>query len=144
MRHISALVIALAVASGCATASAPPRHYGVNNALPGLEMQTWSESTADSGKQLVFGRAHAFVTCVANGGVIWVHRRSPEETCDGTAPTNPVPSANAVASGWGRFPDGVPFSLGVEGVASTANEQTLCVDAWNQGSAGANLVCVAH
>lgn len=142
MKSLHALVIVIVAAAGCATTAPAPHKYGVNNSLVGIETQTWYSTTADSGQQLVFGRAHGFVSCLAQTGTYWVKRHSPDET-SGTPPSTPVPSANAVASGWGRITDGQTISWGQEGVASTSNEQTLFVDAWNQTTSG-NLICVAH
>lgn len=143
MKKWAAILILFFSGLACATAAAPaPHKYGVNSALVGIESKTVFNATASSAKQVVFGRAHAFVELYSRGGTFWVRRRSPDET-SGVLPTNPIPSANTVSSEWVRISDAEKRHWGVEGVAATQNEQTLFIDVWPETSGG-DLEIVAH
>lgn len=129
MRRLSVLAL-LVFALGCASFAPAPHKVGVSAGTTGFVSGTLYSATVSSGKQIVFTTGFKSLSILARTGTFWVRPHAGDEACSGGAPSNPIPSANAVATGWVRLTDGQTLQYGGEDTPPKLAYLVLCIDVW--------------
>lgn len=138
------LAFALIAAVGCADLNQPgPPNHPIKATTGGaFESQTLYSCTGSTGSVISFSASKSLTSVLVRTGVIWVKPHSGLDATP-TAPTTPIPSANAIANGWVRLGDNQSVNWGIESNSGTGDILGIKnLEVWCETQG--DLVVVAH